>query len=165
LKRFPVFIAIFLLIMFCEDTEQHSQNFTNKDSVSFETGFTVPSLDSKFLEELYAYQMKILLNPDDNSSKAEFISKAYIKEKNVLITFGNAKKINPKTGEQISPALIKRAAILDAKRWAAYGINWIKNGTEIQFGKINEIYQGLNKEIYTFQKGDSLIVTLASKVQ
>ncbi len=165
-KIIVVFITIILLLA-CNEREEQMESVaetdkTNKTEVP--ATFDPPKFEQDILENLYLTQMDIMHNPSSRAHKEKYISKAYIADKNTLITFGNARLTNPQTGNKISIALIKRAALLDAKRWASYGLLWLKNDFEPDFGKLNEVNKGVIKEIATFNKGDSLIVAIANKV-
>ena len=143
---------------------QNKEPVFKKDSVAAVT-FNPPQLSDEYYRNLFKYQQNIILNPDSRDEKEEFITDAYFSKNKTLITFGCARRTNPKTNQPITQALIKRAALLDAKRWAAYGLQWIKNDFKPDFGEISEIYSGSTREVYSFDSGDSLVIALASEVR
>ena len=163
--KLPGIICLFILILYsCKSEQTQSvKSVTPKDSV-VSVSFNPPTLTEQDYRELFQYQQNIIVNPDSREEKEQFIQKAYSPAKNTLITFGCARKINPETKQPIAHALIKRAALLDSKRWASYGLLWIKNDFQPDFGKITEINSGLAQEVFSFDSGDSLVIALASKV-
>ncbi len=162
-KIIVVFSTIILLLA-CNERGEQKESVAETDKTEVTATFDPPKFEQDILENLYLAQMDIMTNPSSRAHKEKYISKAYIADKKTLITFGNARLTNPQTGNKISIALIKRAALLDAKRWASYGLLWLKNDFEPDFGKLNEVNKGVVKEIATFNKGDSLIVAIANKV-
>lgn len=163
--KLSITIFLFILILYsCKSEQTQSiKSVIPKDSV-VSVSFTPPILTEQYYRELFQYQQDIIVNPDNQEKKEQFIQKAYSPENNTLITFGCARKINPETKQPIAHALVKRAALLDSKRWASYGLLWINNDFQPDFGKINEINSGLAQEVFSFDSGDSLVIALASKV-
>ena len=126
--------------------------------------FAAPQLDEHYYRQLFRIQQDIALDPGNREKKEKFIFNAYFPEKNTLISFGSARKINPSTNQNIPYPLQKRAAVVDAKRWATYGLLWISNDFKPDFGKISDVHVGETQEVFSFESGDSLIIVLANKV-
>ena len=162
MKKIIFSICILFFLFACNEAEKQKDEIkTTNDPIPFNP----PKLEQGFLEKLYFTQMEIMKNPTSRIHKEKYIFRAYIADRNTLISFGNAKSTNPSTGEKNSPALIKRAAFLDAKRWATYGLLWLNNDFQPDFGKIKDTHKGITQELLTFNKGDSLVIVIASKVR
>ncbi|KAA3612993.1 MAG: hypothetical protein D8M58_11825 [Calditrichaeota bacterium] len=160
-----IFVLSFLLIFACTESGKQKENSGDTGKSETADSFNPPDAKLEFLEKLYDIQMDIIQNPSSRAHKEKYIYNAYFDENNTLISFGNARLTNPQSGEKIATPLLKRAAIVDAKRWATYGLLWLNNDFEPDFGKISEVHQGLTKELGSFNKGDSLVVALATKVR
>jgi hypothetical protein len=158
-------LATLMLLFSCDEADiQKEKVIETIDTNSIPT-FEPPTFEQAFLEQVYQTQMDVMQNPSSRTHREKYISEAYIEDANTLISFGNARLSDPKTGNKIATPLIKRAALLDAKRWASYGLLWIDNDFKSDFGNIKDVHKGLIKEIATFNRGDSLILAIASKVK
>lgn len=164
MNKFLNLILISILLFSCKTEKVADQNVVMKKDTVLTASFNPPDLSEDFYRELYKDQQNIIINQDNREQKEEYLHKAYFANNNTLITFGSARKINPATGQTINRAMIRRAALLDAKRWASYGLLWLKNDLKPDFGKINDINAVETKEIYSFDVGDSLVIVLANKV-
>jgi len=158
-------LSTILLLVSCDEAGKQKEKPDEANKEDLTIPFDPPEFEQEFLESLYLIQMDIMKNPSSLTHKEKYISDAYIADRNTLVSFGNARNTNPETGTKIAPALVKRAAILDAKRWATYGLIWLNNNFEPDFGKIKDVYNTDTKEITSFNKGDSLIIAIASKVK
>ena len=154
-----VFLAVTLLL-YC--TEKPSADAPANTAVP--ASFAIPEIEEDNLKRLFEDQLRIMRFPDNPEYRKIFITQAYFKPENALVTFGTARKSHPQTGNPVNTALLKRAALLDARRWAAYSLQWIENVHSPDFGKIQTESAGVFKEINTFSFGDSLVIAIATKV-
>ena len=127
--------------------------------------FNPPQLEENYYRELYKFQQEIIFNPESREKKERFIFNAYFADNNTLLSFGSARKTNPNTQQAIPYPLIKRTALVDAKRWGTYGLLWLNNDFKPNFGRISEVHKGETREVFSFDVGDSLIIALANKVR
>jgi len=164
-KKLASILMIFLIV-YCTDKKNNTESSIGKVKKAVDsTVFKTPQVSETFLQELYQIQEEILINPASRKHKEAFIINAYRPDENALITFGSAAHVNPKTGEVITAALVKRAALLDAHRWSAYGLLWLNNDFKPDFGKISELHKGNYRELGSFIKGDSTIIAIATNVR
>lgn len=161
-----VFVIVFyiIIIISCEAEKSPIPDAVQKTDSAKAISFNPPVLEETYYRKLYKFQQEIMLNPEDREKKERFIFNAYFAENNTLLSFGSARKTNPKTQQAIPYPLLKRAALVDAKRWATYGLLWINNDFKPDFGRINDIHSGESREVFNFDIGDSLIIALANKV-
>jgi hypothetical protein len=164
MKKIQIILLAGLFLWACGKSDEKKEDTVKITIPGTQVAFTPPKLDQPFLKSLYDVQMEIMNNPSSRLHKERFIFNAYLADNNALVSFGNARLTNPQTGAKISRALAKRAALVDAKRWASYGLLWLNNDFKPDFGEISTVNQGELKELATFIKGDSLIVAIASKV-
>ena len=160
--------VVFLIFFSCKAEKQEKeekQNTAEQVETNEPVAFKPPSLDEKYYRELFRFQEDIILNPANRKLKERYIFNAYFADYNTLITFGSARRINPETKQAIATPLIKRAALMDAKRWASYGLLWLNNDFQPDYGKIKGINSGETREVFSFDKGDSLVIALANKVR
>ncbi len=166
MKNVIFIISIFVLLMGCKSdkTEEVEElTISNKESSVVEAG--IPSLDDDYLVSIYEAQELIKIEQDNIELRMQYCEKAYMKERGYFISMGIGRKVNPKTGEAIPPSMIERGAKIDAMRWAAYGLNWLKNDYQPSFGKIEA---QINQNITVVNRanvGDSLFVFVATKVE
>ncbi len=154
-----------MIAVFSCKQERTPKNAAQMDSsLIVNTVFSVPDISEETLQELFDLQQKVNNNPGNLEYRKQLISKSYYKDNNALITFGCARKTHPATGKNIAQALLKRAAAVDAKRWAAYGQTWILNNYMPDFGKLNSTFGGMNREITSFNSGDSLVIAFAHNI-
>ena len=165
MMKILMILSTLILFPACNEAGKQKENRAETTNTNAQTPFNPPKFERAFLENLYLAQMDIMKNPLSRAHKEKFILNAYIADKNTLISFGNARLKDPQTGNKIATPLIKRAALIDAKRWATYGLLWLNNDFKPDFGKIKGAHNGFIKEIATFNKGDSLIIAIASKVR
>ncbi len=164
MKRTLIILLAGFFLWSCNKPDEKKQDMIKVTVPGTPADFVAPQLEKSFLANLYSVQMEITANPSSRLHKERYIFNAYLPDNNALVSFGNARLSNPQTGEKIAQALAKRAALVDAKRWASYGLLWLNNDFKPDFGKISTVNQGEIKELATFIKGDSLIVAIASKV-
>jgi hypothetical protein len=169
MKTFSAILMGLLIFFSCKGEKQAKQEQQPDTSKQVESNqpitFNPPQLDENYYRELFQFQEEIILNPSDRKMKERYIFNAYFADNNTLLSFGSARKINPQTKQAIAYPLIKRAALLDAKRWGTYGLLWLNNDFEPDYGKIKGTNSGQTLEVFSFDKGDSLIIALANKVR
>ena len=152
------------MIVACKSEKQTGQeSVAVADSVKA-VSFNPPALEDSYYREVFGYQQEITVNPESRQKKEQYLKNAYFPDNKTLLSFGCARKTHPETKQPIASPLQKRAALLDAKRWASYGLSWIENDYKPDFGKIAEISAGETVEVFSFDKGDSLVIVLANKV-
>lgn len=165
MKTLHIFIIIGLLFLSCKTEKTSEQKLSAKEDSTVAISFNPPTLNDNYYRELFKYQQDIILNPESRLHKEKYIVNAYFTNNNTLISFGAGRKTNPNTQQTIAYPLVKRAALIDAKRWATYGLLWLNNDFKPDFGKIDAVHSGEAKEVYSFNVGDSLVIALASKVR
>lgn len=164
--RLLILLFILSVVLGCSKSKKENDQAAADDSTKLkEISFTVPQRPAFFYEELHKIQQKIMHNPQSREFKEAYIYNAYIPDNNALISLGSARTKNPQSGTEITQALVKRAALVDAKRWAVYGLLWLNNDFQPDFGKISEIHEGVFQELYSFNSGDSLIIAIATPVR
>lgn len=165
IKNVIFFISIFVLLLGCKSdkTEQvEEMTISNKEGSVVEAG--IPNLDDDYLVSIYEAQELIKIEQDNIELRKQYCEKAYLKEQGYFISMGIGRKVNPETGQAIPSSMIERGAKIDAMRWTAYGLNWLKNNYQPSFGKIEA---QINQNITVVNRanvGDSLFVFVATKV-
>ena len=165
MKNVIFFISIFVLLLGCKSdkTEQVEElTISNKEGSVAEAG--IPNLDDDYLVSIYEAQELIKIEQDNIELRKQYCEKAYLKEQGYFISMGIGRKVNPETGQTIPPSMTERGAKIDAMRWTAYGLNWLKNNYQPSFGKIKA---QINQNITIVNRanvGDSLFVFVATKV-
>ena len=159
-----ILLCLIVLIFSCkqEKTEKSIENIDS--SISRDITFSIPDISEESLHELFELQLRVNKNPTKLAYRKQLVEKSHFQENNALITFGCARMTHPVTGQKVAQALLKRAAIIDAKRWAAYGQTWILNNYMPDFGKLNSTFNGINQQIISFNRGDSLVIAFAHKL-
>jgi len=164
MKTFSIIIIGFLTLIACKSEESVKLEANKTVDSSRVSSFKPPKLNDDYYRELLKYQQKIIQNPAGREEKERYIFNAFFPESNTLLSLGSARKTNPQNNQTIPYPLQKRAAMIDARRWGSYGLLWINNDFKPDFGKISNVHSGETQEVYTFEKGDSLILVLANKV-
>ena len=164
---FKNIFLILLLIVFtwsCQ-TEQkleteEMQNVANESAaISVDA---LPQLSDDDYVKIYEAQELIKIYQEDKTYRQSYCKKAYLKDHKLFVSMGIGMLRHPTTGKPIPRNYAQRAALLDARRWSAYGETWLKNNYEPPFGKIekyiNQPIQTLNENIV----GDSLFIFIAT---
>jgi len=107
--------------------------------------------DKVFVGFVLGIQQKIMTYPEDYWLKKKLVQICYDRKKNIIHSAGRGK--HPSNTQ-----LAKRAALLDAYRWAAY-INTWKTDSTIPFGKIASKMPG-GKVVFENDTGDGEYVVL-----
>lgn len=172
MKHLIVFLMSSLLIISGCKKEKESeepiveeQTVQAEDAVESEAVFTAPELSEIDFDALADLQKQISNQPENRSLRGTFLEKAYFKSNKALVTIGVGRLTHPETGQPLSRAMVKRAAQLDANRWAAYGLSWIKNDLNPDFGNVDTTFQGLQNVLLSYDKGDSLYLAVANEIQ
>jgi hypothetical protein len=155
-------LTLFILVSCRQNKETNTSQLQMNiilDSVSVFT----PDLSKEDLLKIYELQNNVVKNPTDILMRKEFIENSYFRESNTLVTFGAA-RLKDDNGREIFRSQVKRAVRLDANRWAAYGVSWIKNNYQPDFGLLKSSYLGNSKELISFTNGDSLIIGFSNEV-
>jgi hypothetical protein len=143
------------------ETEEMQQVSTEASS---SLGNALPQLSDDDYVEIYEAQELIKIYQDDKSYREAYCQKAYLRDRHQFVSMGIGLLRNPGTGRPIARSLAQRAALLDARRWSAYGETWLKNNFEPPFGSlesyINQPVMTLNESIV----GDSLFVFIATQM-
>ncbi|MGD9898651.1 MAG: hypothetical protein AB7T22_05945 [Calditrichaceae bacterium] len=163
-------IVSFLILSFlitCKSEKKVGQEMVEEQTnavAESEAFFTPPDMADIQFDQLSELQQQIMRSSADAEIRKKFISQAYFADHNSIITIGIARLTNPETGAPITRGLVQRAAQVDANRWAAYGISWIKNSYQPDFGKLQTFFQGEQKVLMSYTQGDSLYLAVASRV-
>ena len=164
--RYVFYLCCFSFLFSCSKSEQESKTAEDIGNTSAgNASINVPAQPDEYYKNLLRLQLQVIKNPDSREAKEAFIHNAYFPDGNALITVGSARTVHPESGAPISRSLVKRAALLDAKRWAVYSLLWLNNDFQPDFGKISENFDGVFKEMYSFNSGDSLIIAIALNVR
>ncbi len=169
MKWFYLIVSILILsfLVTCKSEKKVEQEMIEEQANAgdqTEAFFTPPDLADIQFDQLSELQQQIMVNSTDAALREEFIHQAYFTNNNSIITIGVARLTHPETGAPITRSLVQRAARMDANRWAAYGISWIKNSYQPDFGKLQAFFQGEQKELMSYTQGDSLYLAVASRV-
>jgi hypothetical protein len=101
---------------------------------------------------------------DEKSFREDYCKRAYLEKHDLFISMGIGRLTNPETGQPIPLHLVRRAADLDARRWASYGEQWLSADYEPPFG---ELKSGFNKPVTPLKEnivGDSLFIFIATRM-
>lgn len=157
-------ITLAIILFSCEHEKAPSIIPAVDSSKNLIVEISIPEISDEVLKEIFDLQLKVNRNPTHIEFRKQLIARSYFMQSNTLITFGCARKSHPKSGQQINLALLKRAATIDANRWAAYSTEWINNNYMPDFGKLNSNFNGMNQQISSFDYGDSLVIAFAYKI-
>ena len=125
---------------------------------------TLPQLPDEYFVGIYETQELIKIFQDDKSYRESYCQQAYLKDRKLFISMGIGRLTNPETGQPIARQMARRAAALDARRWAAYGETWLENNFDPPFGKLNKFF---NRSVTTLNEnvvGDSLFVFIGTSL-
>ena len=157
-------LIVFLAACKSENEEQVEQIQISKQENSAVNN-TMSDFDNDYLVSIYEAQELIKIDGKNIDLRKQYCQKAYHEDRGFFISMGIARKTNPETGQAIPASLAERSATVDAMRWAAYGLNWIKKEYQPEFGKIEvpliQNYSILNRA----NVGDSLFIFVATKVE
>lgn len=163
---YRIILIVVLIFVFnnCREEQAADKPASVSASHALTPIFSSPVLSESDIKSFIALQSSIIKNPGDISLRKKFIRHVYFPDQMALVTFGAARVFTDE-GKAISMPLLKRAALIDARRWAAYGHSWIKNNYQPDFGILSNLHSGNIKELVSFQKGDSLIVGYANEIK
>jgi len=158
-------LSILVIITGCqseksEETEALTVN--NAESSSMVT--TMPEFDNDYLVSIYEAQELIKIDQENIELIKSYCEKGYVKDNNIFISMGIAKRIHPETGQPIPVQTATRAARLDAVRWAGYAQIWLQNNYQPPFGKIQTQNSKPVKTINQANVGDSLFVWVVTEI-
>ncbi len=162
-----LFIILSLVISIGCQSEKDSETeelIQTPGETSSTTSPPLPQLSDDYYVSIYEAQEMVKIYPDDRSYREKYCQQAYLKDHHIFISMGIGLLTNPKTGRGIPQHLAKRAANLDARRWAGYGEKWLKDNFDSPFGQLehysNRPVSVLNQSVV----GDSLFVFVATTI-
>ena len=160
-------ILVFILL-FClgcqkeKETEQLHQ--AANESASSNTA-QLPQLSDDQFVAIYESQELIKISQDNIVLREEYCQRSWHAPQRVFISMGIGRLRNPLNGQPVAQHLAERAALMDARRWAAYGESWLNNNFQPPFGQlekyVNRSYQVINRSVV----GDSLFLFLATTLE
>jgi len=162
---FIIFLAGLLALFYaCKgEKEAETENMQQSTAEMSGTGAAaMPSLSDDYLVGIYEAQELIKIFQDEKSFREDYCKRAYLKDYDLFISMGIGRLTNPETGQAIPRHLARRAADLDARRWAGYGARWLSSDYEPPFG---ELKTNFNKPVTVLEEnvvGDSLFVFVAT---
>ncbi len=160
-KIFSILLAVLFLMSACKK-ENPPKKIPQPPAAQSDTLFRAPILEQSYLEQIRQAQQQIVRHPKDKTARAAFLKIAYLPMRHMLVTVGAGRQL--KEGTALPRGLVKRAALLDAKRWAAYGKAWLIYKNETDFGKLNTYYKGYSKTMPTFTRHDSLFIPIVLRI-
>jgi hypothetical protein len=168
MKSWPFILLAGLLVMFsaCQtekdaETEQVQQSAREGSATNTPA---IPDLSDDYLVGIYEAQELIKIFHDEKSFREDYCKRAYLEDYDLFISMGIGRLTNPETGQSIPRHMARRAADLDARRWAGYGAQWLSSDYEPPFG---ELHTTFNKPVTVLGEnvvGDSLFVFVATRM-
>ncbi len=150
-------LLLFSLLISCSAEQQQTEE-TNKS----ETLPDLPQVTDEYLTRLFELQELIRIFPDDRDLRTEYVRHAWLKDSGYFISLGFGTLHDPGTGGEIPEQFYRRAAGMDAARWAAYGESWLNNNFEPAFGKLDAAPVRTGRELRSTVLGDSLFLFIAT---
>ncbi|TFG98302.1 MAG: hypothetical protein E4H13_10010 [Calditrichales bacterium] len=157
-------ILVFILL-FCfgcqkeKETEQLQQAVN--ESATANTG-QLPQLSDDQYVAIYEAQELIKISQDDITLREEYCQRSWLSQQHVFISMGIGRLRNPLNGQPVPQHMAERAALMDARRWAAYGESWLNNNFHPPFGQLEKYVNHSNQVINRSIVGDSLFLFLAT---
>lgn len=133
-------------------TEELSKSFIER----------IPQVNDDFKIRIYELQEMIKIDPENIDLRKQFCQSVYSSEEMVMVTMGIARLTHPESGETINRSMVERSALIDAKRWALYGINWLMYDFQPAFTEIKGNFTRNTEVIDKVVVGDSLFLYLVS---
>jgi hypothetical protein len=171
MQYFMILAIFFLICLGCKKTAEkepgidEKHELTSDDATQSISQFSPPQMSEVNFDEVLELQFQIIAQPQDRSIRSKYLSKTYFKKNKALVSIGVARLRHPESGSPISRALVRRAARVDANRWASYGSSWIANGLAPDYGQLDTLFQSFQTEILSFNRGDSLYLAIASEIK
>ena len=166
-KLLLILLAGLLALLDACNTEKNAET-ENMQQPALEKSATgapaIPDLSNDYLVGIYEAQELIKIFQDEKSFREDYCKRAYLKDYDLFISMGIGKLTNPQTGDPIPRHMARRAADLDARRWAGYGARWLSSDYEPPFGELNINF---NKPVTVLEEnvvGDSLFVFVATRM-
>lgn len=159
--------SLVMLMMNCaKEKESETEEMQQTPAeMSQATAPGMPQLSDDYYVGIYEAQELIKIFNNDKSFRQDYCKRAYLKEYGLFISMGIGRLKNPETGQPIPQHLARRAADLDARRWAGYGEQWLSANFEPPFG---ELKASFNKTVTPLGEnivGDSLFVFIATHLE
>ena len=156
-------IVLLIWFVFASCTEDPKPAVENPKNESVQN--QLPTLSDEYLTRLFELQEMIRIFPEDRDFRQEYIEHCYLKDKGLFISLGFGTLHDPQSGNPIMEQYYRRAARIDAARWAAYGKSWLTNELEPPFGKLETTQIMTGQELRTTVLGDSLFLFMATPMQ
>ena len=161
--KYRIVLFVFLLFFSLACKKEHPGSKHKVPAITqSDTLFDAPDLQQAYLSDIRAAQNAIIANPKDKNARQVFLNIAYLPTRHMLVAVGAAVKYNNK--RPIPRGLVQRAALLDAKRWAAYGKSWLLWKNEPDYGKIDVYFKGYYKTMPSFTRNDSLFIPIVLRI-
>ncbi len=166
MKYIMIFLTLLIFLVACKsETKEQVEEIKINNQENSAVSNNMSDFDNDYLVSIYEAQELIKIDGKNIELRKQYCQKAYHEDRGFFISMGIARKTNPETGQAIPVSLAERSATIDAMRWAAYGLNWIKKDYQPDFGKIEipliQNYSILNRA----NVGDSLFVFVATRVE
>lgn len=123
--------------------------------------FSAPDIDPEYWKGIFHLQQQVMISPDSIALRKALCERAYFENNRAIVVVGVGRRVNPNTGQQIPPGLVKQAAYSDAARWAAYISAWLEQDYQPDFGEISAALNSSSEVMGEMALGDSLFVEVA----
>ncbi len=161
-------VAVFLLLIaLWTGCSQHSDQeaFREAQEVTIPAAnsrqMPLPELSPDQIQRLLELEKAVLQNPDNAELHRQVLEAGVFPEHGVLVAAGVGLLKNAENGAPIPQALARRAATLDAQRWAAYLLQWYRHGPELAFGTLSTRFVSPSQPVVRLVQNDSLVLVLA----
>lgn len=148
MKR-TVLRLLLTVAVYCSCSQQAEQQPRAPESGGALSASENAAMQSEFeVQELMALQDQIMKNPEEIALRRALGEKAIVVEAGVVWSIGRGKISMPARPLNVAQSQAELAARIDAARWAAYLLDWHKNGYATAFGELKAQVQGgevLNK--------------------
>ncbi len=170
MQKTCILLAFVIMLIACKketktrDTDPGTDSLAAGTPAAAAAGFSTPELSEVNFDALISLRLQIERHPQDKSLREQYLQTAWFRNNKALISVGVGRLTHPETGQPVSRSLVKRAAQVDANRWAAYGASWIRNDLSPAFGRLDTTYRGAQTALLSYERGDSLYMAIASEI-
>lgn len=152
---------LFMTLVSCDKPQSDTESLQqSKVENSMTETVQPPQVTMAEMTALISLQIQIMREPEKRQFRIDYCNYS-ASNPNWFITAGAGRVKNPETGVPIPMRLARRAAQLDAARWALYAKTWSENDFDKSFGELSgqltEPQQLINESV----ANDSLIVIMA----